>query len=99
MYRRVEEITRALALQGDNAMKINEKQELVKLLSLYMDEIMQDYADNVKESAKYKKEERWKANYKCGLKAQYTHARIIQKAVAADVNREMKPYGLGIILD
>ena len=76
-------------------MTINEKQELVKLLGLYMDEIMQYYDNNVKEATKYKKEERWKANYKCGLKAQYTHARIIQKAVAKDVNKEMKPYGLG----
>ena len=61
-------------------MKIKEKQELVRLLHLYMDDIV---ADSVKNNQN---------KYKCGLKAQYEHARIIATKLSVDVGKEIKSY-------
>ena len=61
-------------------MKIKEKQELVRLLHLYMDDIV---AADVKNSTE---------NYTFGLKAQYEHARIIATKLSVEIGKNIKSY-------
>ena len=61
-------------------MKIKEKQELVRLLHRYMEDIVADSEKNNRN------------NYKSGLKTQYEHARIIATKLAVDVGKEIKTY-------
>ena len=61
-------------------MKTKEKQELVRLLHLYMDDIVTANAKNSTE------------NFTAGLKAQYEHARIIATKLSVDVGKEIKSY-------
>ena len=61
-------------------MKIKDKQELVRLLHLYMDDIVADNAKNNRD------------DYKSGLKTQYEHARIIAAKLSVDVGKEIKSY-------
>lgn len=61
-------------------MKTKEKQELIKLLHIYMDDIVAENAKNTLD------------NYKSGLKAQYEHARIIATRLSVDVGKEIKSY-------
>jgi len=60
--------------------KIKEKQELVRLLHRYMEDIVADSEKNNRN------------NYKSGLKTQYEHARIIATKLAVDVGKEIKTY-------
>lgn len=71
-------------------MKIREKQELVRLLHLYMDEIVADNENNIIEAKKHEK--KWDGNYKSGLKAQYEHARILATKLSVEVGKEIKTY-------
>ena len=71
-------------------MKIKEKQELVRLLHLYMDDIVVDNEKNIAEAKKH--ENRWEGNYKSGLKSQYEHARILATKLSVDVGKEIKTY-------
>ena len=61
-------------------MKIKDKQELVRLLHLYMDDIVTDNAKNNRD------------DYKSGLKAQYEHARIIATKLSVEIGKEIKTY-------
>ena len=61
-------------------MKLRDKQELVRLLHLYMDDIVVANAKNNRES------------YTSGLKAQYEHARIIATKLSVEIGKEIKSY-------
>lgn len=71
-------------------MTIEEKSELVRLLHLYMSDIVKDNAANIKEAKK--SEKRWEGNFKLGLKAQYEHARIVAAKLSLDVENSIKSY-------
>lgn len=71
-------------------MKVKDKQELVRLLHLYMDDIVADNDNNIAEAKKH--ENRWEGQYKSGLKAQYEHARILATKLSVDVGKEIKSY-------
>ena len=71
-------------------MKVKEKQELVRLLHLYMDDIVVANEKNIIEAKKHEK--KWDGNYISGLKAQYEHARILATKLSVDVGKEIKTY-------
>lgn len=71
-------------------MRTKEKQELVRLLHLYMDEIVADNDSNIAERKKH--EHAWDGEYKSGLKAQYEHARILATKLSVEVGKEIKSY-------
>lgn len=64
-------------------MTINEKQELVRLLHLYM-------ADLVVADRKNKALNSFHRDVQHGVKAQYEHARIIASKIAVEVNRDLR---------
>lgn len=69
-------------------MKIKDKQELVRLLHLYMDDLVKDNDYNKQRVKEVKK---WACtDLKVGVKAQYEHARIIATKLSVDVGKEMK---------
>lgn len=72
-------------------MNLIEKQELVRLLNLYQAELLEDNNSNIQEAVKHKGE-KWKGNYKIGVKAQYQHARIIATKLSVEVGKQMKSY-------
>ena len=72
-------------------MKLSEKQELVRLLNLYQSELAADNEVNIQEASKYPNE-KWRGNYKVGIKAQYEHARIIATKLAVEIGKEIKSY-------
>lgn len=72
-------------------MQVRDKQELVRLLHLYMADIVSDNADNMRE-AKNHRDNKCAGNYKSGLKAQYDHARILATKLSVDVGKEIKTY-------
>ena len=71
-------------------MKIKDKQELVRLLHLYMADLVMDNQENIKEAERH--ENRWEGSYKIGLKAQYEHARILATKLSVEVGKEIKSY-------
>ena len=73
-------------------MTIKDKQELVRLLHLYMDEIVAQNEDNIREANKQEKSGgcRWGGDYVSGLKAQYDHARILATKLAVTVGENIK---------
>ena len=72
-------------------MHTKEKQELVKLLHLYMDDIIADNDANIREARNHN-DNKWAGNYKCGLKAQYEHARILATKLSVEIGKEIKGY-------
>lgn len=72
-------------------MKIKEKQELVRLLHLYMEDIVEANEDNIKEAKKHN-DKKWVGTYNLGLKAQYEHARILATRLSVEVGKEIKTY-------
>ena len=72
-------------------MKTEDKQTLVKLLHLYMQDIVEANAENIKE-AKNHKDKTWEGTYKLGLKAQYEHARILATRLSLEVEKEIRSY-------
>lgn len=72
-------------------MQLAEKQELVRLLNLYQEELIQANDANVREAQKHP-EKKWQGDYKLGVKAQYEHARVIATKLAVEIGREMKSY-------
>ena len=65
---------------GGEGMRTKEKQELVRLLHAYMEDIVAENERNTK------------GCYKSGLKAQYEHARIIATKMSVDIGKEIKTY-------
>ena len=72
-------------------MQLAEKQELVRLLSLYQTELLMDNDTNIRESAKHP-EKKWEGTYKIGVKAQYEHARIIIAKLSVEIGKSVKSY-------
>ena len=72
-------------------MTINEKQELIKLLTLYMGEMVSCNNDNVRQ-VKNHGGRRYDADIKSGVKSQYEHARVLATRLAVEVGNEIKSY-------
>lgn len=73
-------------------MKVKEKQELVRLLNIYMDDLVATNDFNIKKVKEYGGK-RWEcAELKTGVKAQYEHARIIASKLSVEIGKEMKSY-------
>ena len=75
-------------------MTMSEKQELVRLLHLYMDEIVTSNNENIYEAKNIRKcgGSVYDGNYKTGLKAQYEHARILATKLSVEVNGSIKTW-------
>ena len=72
-------------------MQLAEKQELVRLLSLYQTDLLMDNDTNIREAAKHP-EKKWEGSYKMGVKAQYEHARIIIAKLSVGIGKSVKSY-------
>ena len=72
-------------------MQLAEKQELVRLLSLYQTELLVDNDTNIREAAKHPKK-KWEGTYKIGVKAQYEHARVIIAKLSVEIGKSVKSY-------
>ena len=72
-------------------MQLAEKQELVRLLSLYQTELLMDNDTNIWEAAKHP-EKKWEGTYKIGVKAQYEHARVIIAKLSVEIGKSVKSY-------
>ena len=72
-------------------MQLAEKQELVRLLSLYQTELLMDNDTNIREAAKHP-EKKWEGTYKIGVKAQYEHARVIIAKLSVEIGKSVKTY-------
>lgn len=69
-------------------MTTNEKQELVRLLNIYMLELVEANEKNLEVSALSKYH-----NYNTyGVKTQYKHARIIASKLTVEIGKELKSY-------
>ena len=75
-------------------MTMSEKQELVRLLHLYMDDIVDSNKENIYKARQIKKVggSVYDGNYKTGLKAQYEHARILATKLSVEVNGSIKTW-------
>lgn len=72
-------------------MTLKDKQELVRLLGLYCHDLLSDNDHNILAvKAAEKAGNRWSANVKCGVKAQFQHARIIMTKLLSEIGREVK---------
>ena len=72
-------------------MQLAEKQELVRLLSLYQTDLLMDNDTNILESAKHHGK-KWEGTYKIGVKAQYEHARVIIAKLSVEIGKSVKSY-------
>ena len=73
-------------------MQLAEKQELVRLLGLYQNELLMENEENLRK--KMKSDESPKkviTDYSYGVKAQYEHARIIIKRLSVKIGKEIEP--------
>ena len=73
-------------------MTMKDKQQLVRLLHLYMDEIVAQNDINIYKAEKLEKGGgcKWSGDFVSGLKAQYEHARILATKLAVDVGENIK---------
>ena len=71
-------------------MTLKEKQDLVRLLHVYMDGLVAQNDQNLKERKKVVN--RWEGEYVHGLKTQYEHARILATKLSTEVGKEIKSY-------
>ena len=72
-------------------MQLAEKQELVRLLSMYQNDLLMDNYNNILEAAKHSGK-KWEGTYKIGVKAQYEHARVIATKLSAEIGKSVKSY-------
>lgn len=72
-------------------MQLAEKQELVRLLSLYQTDLLMDNDTNIREASKHPKK-KWEGTYKIGVKAQYEHARVIIAKLSVEIGKSVKTY-------
>lgn len=73
-------------------MQLAEKQELVRLLGLYQNELLMENEENLRK--KMRSDESPKkviTDYSYGVKAQYEHARIIIKRLSVEIGKEIEP--------
>ncbi len=73
-------------------MQLSEKQELVRLLNLYQDELVTANNANIREAKKHDPGKKWEGTYKLGVKTQYEHARIISSKLSVEIGKEMKSF-------
>ncbi len=71
-------------------MTLKDKQELVRLLNVYCEELCQDNDYNVTEMENRK--ERGYGFPKFGIKSQYEHARIIAAKLSREIGNELSSY-------
>lgn len=67
-------------------MQLAEKQELVRLLNVYQQELLADNDSNIKK----KLDNDW--NRVSGVKAQYNHARCIATKLSYQIGQELSTY-------
>lgn len=72
-------------------MKVKDKQELVRLLHLYMQDIVEANEENIREAKKHS-DKKWVGTYNLGLKAQYEHARILATKLSVEIGKDIKSY-------
>lgn len=72
-------------------MTLHEKQELVRLLTIYQEDLIKANDANIEEASKYPGQ-KWQGNYTTGVKAQYEHARIISAKLSVEIGKGMKSY-------
>lgn len=71
-------------------MKLKDKQELVRLLCLHMNDLLEANNANIAEVKKHNN--KWEGVYTNGVKAQYEHARVLATRLMNEVNKEIKSY-------
>ena len=77
-------------------MTVEEKQDLVRLLRRYQEDMLELNNQNIELQAKYEatKDNCWATSIlwemKSGLKAQYEHARLIINKIDVEIGREIK---------
>ena len=69
-------------------MKLKDKQELVRLLNLYQEELIKDNETNIKELKSDKRY--YEKRFKYGTKAKYEHSRIIISQLSIEIGEELK---------
>lgn len=72
-------------------MTIPEKQELVRLLNLYQNDLLMDNDNNIREALSHSGK-KWEGTYKTGVKAQYEHARVIAAKLSVEIGKSVKSY-------
>lgn len=75
-------------MKSGKRMTIEEKQELVRLLHVYMADLVAANEANMQEAKRH--EHSWEGHYVSGVKAQYDHARIIASRLAVEVQGGLK---------
>lgn len=71
-------------------MQLAEKQELVRLLSLYQNELLMENEENLRKKVRSKEiPKKIVTDYSYGVKAQYEHARIIIKKLSVEIGKEI----------
>lgn len=74
-------------------MQFAEKQELVRLLSLYQTDLLKQNDENIMKAIQHKNEdENWRGIWNNGVKAQYEHCRIIIRKLSVEIGKEIKSY-------
>lgn len=75
-------------------MQLAEKQELIRLLNKYQNELLEENSRNFEREIKRKENdsERWKVeNFPvAGIKAQYNHARCIVRKLSVEVEKDIR---------
>ena len=72
-------------------MQLPEKQELVRLLGLYQNELLMENEENLRKKMKSNESpKKVVTDYSYGVKAQYEHARIIIKKLSVEIGKEVK---------
>lgn len=73
-------------------MQLAEKQELVRLLGLYQNELLAENEENLRKKMRNKENPKeLVTDYSFGVKAQYEHARIIIKRLSVEIGKEIQP--------
>ena len=73
-------------------MQLTEKQELVRLLGLYQNELLMENEENLKKKMRSNESpKKVVTDYSYGVKAQYEHARIIAKRLSIEIGKEIEP--------
>ena len=71
-------------------MKTKDKQELVRLLHVYMDDLVAANEFNGRKAKEYG-DKKWEyEGFVTGVKTQYEHARIIANKLSVEIGKEMK---------
>lgn len=73
-------------------MNIKEKQELVRLLNIYMNDLVAINNSNISKARNLGDKKKWETEFQLGVKTQYEHARIIASKLSVEIGKEMKSY-------